>query len=90
MQKYTGTALTPKQAWADDIVTINFKGIESMSKSADETREDGTRANELICISDAIIKVQRPATFEALENMVDRDVSYNPRRGDFSFEYGDL
>lgn len=84
MQKYTGTALTPKQAWADDIVTINFKGIESMSKSADETREDGTRANELLCISDAIIKVQRPATFEALENMVDRDVSYNPRRGDFS------
>ncbi|POR31632.1 Mediator of RNA polymerase II transcription subunit 14 [Tolypocladium paradoxum] len=84
MQKYTGTALTPKQAWADDVVTINFKGIQSRSKSADEKREDGTRAYELICVSDAIIKVRRPANFEALKNTVDRDVSYNPHRGEFS------
>ncbi|PNY27110.1 Mediator of RNA polymerase II transcription subunit 14 [Tolypocladium capitatum] len=84
MQKHTGTALTPKRVWADNVVTINFKGLQSLSKSADETRGGGTAANVLMCVSDAIIKVQRPATFEALQNTVDRDVSYDPRKGEFS------
>lgn len=84
MQEYTGTTTPPKQAWADNIVLINFKGIQSLSASRDETGADGSPVHELVCISDAVIKVRRPASFLALKGMVDHDVSYNPDRGEFS------
>lgn len=85
MQKHTGTAtLKPKQAWADEVVLVNFKGIRSLSATPEEADADGSPPSKLICASDAVIKVRRPATFAALKGMVDRDVSYNPGRGEFS------
>ncbi|PHH87272.1 hypothetical protein CDD83_9107 [Cordyceps sp. RAO-2017] len=84
MQKYTGAALTLRQAWADNIILINFKGIQWLSPSAEGHGAESAPAGELICVSEAVIRVRRPTKFASLKEMVDRDVSYNPVRGEFS------
>lgn len=79
----TGTALAPKKAWADNIVTISFKGIRCISKS-ENANGDGSHENELICTSEAILKVRKPSKFASLNGIADRDVSYHPGRGEFA------
>ncbi|RDA92303.1 hypothetical protein CP533_3247 [Ophiocordyceps camponoti-saundersi (nom. inval.)] len=80
MQKFTGAALTIKRAWADDLLLLNFTGIQCTP-----TRDDGP-ASKLVCLSDAVIRVRKPSRFAALRGMVDRGVTYNPRRGEFSLQ----
>ncbi|KJZ79136.1 hypothetical protein HIM_01287 [Hirsutella minnesotensis 3608] len=84
MQKYTGMELTPKQAWADDLVHLKFKGIQPLRETLDDAAGDDLAVSGLLCVSDAIIKVRRPSTFATLKCVVDRDVSYNSKRGEFS------
>ncbi|PHH70306.1 hypothetical protein CDD80_6105 [Ophiocordyceps camponoti-rufipedis] len=74
MQKYTGAALTMRRAWADDVVQLNFVGMRS--------RPDG----ELVCLSEAVVRVRKRSRLAALKDMVDGGVVYRPRRGEFSVQ----
>ncbi|KAF4587702.1 Mediator of RNA polymerase II transcription subunit 14 [Ophiocordyceps camponoti-floridani] len=74
MQKYTGAALTMRRAWADDVVQLNFTGMRS--------RPDG----ELVCLSEAVVRVRKRSRLAALKDMVDGGVVYRPRRGEFSVQ----
>ncbi|KAM0248045.1 hypothetical protein ACHAQJ_009606 [Trichoderma viride] len=77
----SGASSSTKQPWAEDMVVIRFKGVHSVARR--EEKNDGAAAHHLVCTSDAVIRVRRPAKFLALKGMVDRDVSYNPQRGEF-------
>lgn len=78
----SGASSSAKQPWAENMVAIRFKGVHSVSRRA-ETSEGHVTTHDLVCTSDAVIRVRRPAKFLALKGMVDRDVSYNPQRGEF-------
>lgn len=59
-----------RQPWANNIVTVRFKGIES---------NDDT----LTCVSEAVLRVRKPSKFAALKGTVDRNLSYNATLGEF-------
>ncbi|RCI11484.1 hypothetical protein L249_7293 [Ophiocordyceps polyrhachis-furcata BCC 54312] len=80
MQKYTGAVLTLKRAWAEDSLVLNFSGLQCMPTGG------GEPTSQLVCLSDAVIRVRKPSRFAALKGMVDRGVTYNPRRGEFSLQ----
>ncbi|KHN98498.1 Mediator of RNA polymerase II transcription subunit 14 [Metarhizium album ARSEF 1941] len=82
IQQASGATSVRKKAWADNIVSITFRGIRCLSKA--ENGHDGTEENELICTSEAILKVRKPSRFASLDGLADRDVSYNPRRREFA------
>lgn len=86
IQRASGATMAPQHAWAENIVTISFKSIQSLSKvaPADGVAEDSAQEKELICISDATLKVRKPSKFASLKDLADRDISYNPQRGEFS------
>jgi mediator of RNA polymerase II transcription subunit 14 len=75
-------ASSTKQPWAEDMVVIRFKGVHSVTRR-EKTNEGHASTHHLVCASDAVIRVRRPAKFLALRGMVDRGVSYNPQRGEF-------
>lgn len=78
------TATAPaKQPWASDMVSIRFKGVEPPMKTSEPSDGDSADA-PLTCLSDAVIKVRKPAKFASLKGTVDRDVSYHPGKGEFS------
>ncbi|KAI5463043.1 mediator complex subunit MED14-domain-containing protein [Mariannaea sp. PMI_226] len=77
----TGLDISGRQAWANDVVTIQFRGVQSPTKNP--TTPDGASATSLMCTSDAIIRVRKPAKFSSLKAVVDDDVHYNPRKGEF-------
>ncbi|KAK2591864.1 mediator complex subunit [Conoideocrella luteorostrata] len=83
IQRASGVMAGPKKAWADDTVNISFRGIEALSVIDGPTNE-GSQENELLCTCEAIIKVRNPSKFASLTGLADRDVSYNPLRGQFS------
>ncbi|KAL7790425.1 mediator complex subunit MED14 domain-containing protein [Trichoderma ceciliae] len=78
----SGGYSSPKQPWAENMVAIRFKGVHAVARR-EETSEGHVTTHDLVCTSDAVIRVRRPAKFLALKGMVDRDVSYNPQRGEF-------
>ncbi|CAM1507272.1 Fc.00g069130.m01.CDS01 [Cosmosporella sp. VM-42] len=81
-QPLTTVALSAKQPWANDIVSIVFKGVQPPRKlegSLDPPPAD----TPLTCVSDAIIKVRKPSKFASLKGLVDREVSYHPQKGEF-------
>ncbi|TWU75398.1 mediator complex subunit [Metarhizium rileyi] len=82
IQRASGASMTRKKAWADNIVSITFKGIKYLSKAGN--LDGGTQDNELICTSEAILRVRRPSKFASLDGLADRDVSYNSKRGEFA------
>ncbi|EGX90564.1 RNA polymerase II holoenzyme/mediator complex component Rgr1, putative [Cordyceps militaris CM01] len=59
-----------RQPWANDVVTIRFKGIET----ADDT---------LTCVSEAVLRVCKPSKFAALKGTVDGNLLYNAKLGEF-------
>lgn len=59
-----------RQSWANDVVTIRFKGIESNDDS-------------LTCVSEAVLRVCKPSKFVALKGAVDANLSYNAKLGEF-------
>jgi mediator of RNA polymerase II transcription subunit 14 len=77
------SGISTRQPWANDIVSIRFKGVEPVDKDA--SGADGPISDvSFMCISDAIIKVRKPAKFTMLKgHMVGRDVSWNARSGEF-------
>ena len=83
MQRASGAVQAPKKPWADNVLSISFKGIRSLSK-AENANDDGSGDNELICVSEAVIKVRKPSKFASFRGLADRDVSYHPQRGEFS------
>ncbi|KID81847.1 Mediator of RNA polymerase II transcription subunit 14 [Metarhizium guizhouense ARSEF 977] len=82
IQQASGAVLVRKKAWADNIVSITFRGIRCLSRA--ENADDGSKENELICTSEATLKVRKPSKFASLDGLADRDVSYNPKRGEFA------
>ncbi|KFA47712.1 hypothetical protein S40293_08104 [Stachybotrys chartarum IBT 40293] len=66
------------QPWAFDLVTIKFRGVE-----VQPVRTESSGHGTLQCLSDAFIKVRKPARYATLSGSIDRDVSYNSRRGEF-------
>lgn len=79
----TAAAAPAKQPWASDMVSIRFKGVEPPMKTSEPSDGDSADA-PLTCLSDAVIKVRKPAKFVSLKGTVDRDVSYHPGKGEFS------
>ncbi|KAH6895200.1 mediator complex subunit MED14-domain-containing protein [Thelonectria olida] len=77
----TGHNMSKRQPWANDIVTIQFKGVQTHAKSSSSSQDGVT--TPLTCTSDAIIKVRRPNRYTALKRTVDRNVFYSPERGEF-------
>lgn len=75
------TTKSSKQPWANNIVTILFKGVQAVPVT-----EQGSPAGSttLHCVSDALLKVRKPSKFSALKGVVDHNLSYNPKRGEFS------
>lgn len=59
-----------RQPWANDIVTIRFKGVESND-------------DNLTCVSEAVLRVRKPSKFSALKGTVDGNLSYNAKLGEF-------
>lgn len=59
-----------RQPWANNMVTIRFKGIESNNDTLD-------------CLSEAVLRVRKPSKFAALKGTVDRNLSYNATLGEF-------
>jgi mediator of RNA polymerase II transcription subunit 14 len=83
-----GSGVSTKQPWANDIVSVRFKGVQpaEAESTGPESAKSGGDKPELpfTCVSDAIIKVRRPAKFAMLKShMVGRDVSWNARTGEF-------
>ncbi|KAM0342450.1 hypothetical protein ACHAPU_009524 [Fusarium lateritium] len=82
-QSAAGAGVSTKQPWANDIVSVRFKGIQPSSATPSP---DGAKSSDPLftCISDAIIRVRRPAKFTMLKgHMVGRDVSWSARTGEF-------
>lgn len=73
------------QPWASDLVTVRFRGLEAAQSSSSDTDND-EQAKELIRVSDAIIHVEKPTRFAALEQTTDRDVSFMPKTGEFRLQ----
>lgn len=65
-----GSKSAGRQSWANDVVTIRFKGLESNDDS-------------LACVSEAVLRVRKPSKFAALKGTVDRNLSYNAKLGEF-------
>ncbi|RFU74379.1 mediator of rna polymerase ii transcription subunit 14 [Trichoderma arundinaceum] len=82
LRSKSGVSASAKQPWAENMVAIRFKGVHSVPRR-EETSEGRVTIHDLVCTSDAVIRVRKPAKFLALKGMVDRDVSYNPQRGEF-------
>lgn len=78
----TSAALSPRQAWARDIVSVQFKMLQAPSRS--ETH-DGTdpSAQRLLCVSEAIVQVRKSAKLATLKGRVDRTVHYDHLNGEF-------
>lgn len=86
LQPQSLLALASKQSWANDLVSIKFKGVRAAWKNASDTEEvTGAESDgqPLMCVSDAIIIVSKPTKLASLKGLVDDDVSYHPRRGEF-------
>ena len=84
LQSQSMLSLAPKQAWANDIVTVKFRGVQpAWKKASSQAGGAGTQDRMLMCIADAVVKVTRPAKLASLKGLVDDDVSYHPRRGEF-------
>lgn len=77
----SGTAIEPKQAWADNVIMINFQGVQLSAESREETGGDGPT---LICISEAVVRALQPQKFANLQGMGGGDVSFNHDSGEFS------
>jgi mediator of RNA polymerase II transcription subunit 14 len=75
MHPHTGGPQGPRQPWANNIVTIRFKGVQSQFN-------DGQY--RLVCVSEALLKVRRQAKFTTLKGSVDRNLSYDGKKGEFS------
>ena len=77
---------TKPQAWAQDNVTIAFKGLQSVSRPSGGTSggEAPLEPEVLLCESEAVIKVRRPSKFASLQGLDDEDVAYDPDKGQFS------
>ncbi|KAF5530480.1 mediator of RNA polymerase II transcription subunit 14 [Fusarium mexicanum] len=77
------SGISTRQPWAHDIVSIRFKGIEPVDKEASGAGGPISDVS-FMCVSDAIIKVRKPAKFAMLKgHMVGRDVSWKARTGEF-------
>ncbi|KAF4448590.1 hypothetical protein F53441_8009 [Fusarium austroafricanum] len=83
VQTATVPGISTRQPWANDIVSVKFRAIEP---SEGEFGPDGAKLDiPFTCVSDAIIRVRKPAKFTMLKgHMVGRDVSWNSRKGEFS------
>ncbi|EKJ68220.1 hypothetical protein NXS19_001588 [Fusarium pseudograminearum] len=84
----SASGISTKQPWANDIVSVRFKGVQPAEArpTGPESVKTGDDKSEVpfTCVSDAIIKVRRPAKFAMLKShMVGRDVSWNARTGEF-------
>lgn len=78
----SGSSSTTKQPWAEDMMAIRFNGVHAVASCAGPNEGHAT-AHHLVCTSEAVIRVRQPTKFLALKGMVDRDVSYDPERGEF-------
>ncbi|KOS21115.1 Mediator of RNA polymerase II transcription subunit 14 [Escovopsis weberi] len=76
------TAPSKKQCWAHNNVTIRFQGVRNLVRPSPSEGTAGS--NEMICITDAVIRVRRPSKFTTLNKTVDHDVSYCAQKGEFT------
>lgn len=86
-QSGPGSGISTKQPWANDIVSVRFKTVQTAEteSTGPENAKTGDRSEvPFTCVSDAIIKVRRPTKFAMLKShMVGRDVSWDARKGEF-------
>ena len=75
-------ALSKKQPWAKNVVTIKFKGVQFVSTPL-ESRDASAPNRQLVCTSEAMVKVLNPSQFAALKGSLDPNLSFNPQTGEF-------
>ena len=78
----TTTSLSPRQPWAKDIITLRFKAVQ-VPPPVPGSEDQHARAQLLICVSEAIVKVHKPSKLASLGGRVDRNVFYDARKGEF-------
>lgn len=74
-------AATP--SWANNVVSVRFRDVQA-APSAFTEPEDGDEPPLLVCTSEAILRVRSKSKFTSLNGAVDRDLSFDPVKGEFS------
>lgn len=83
-------------SWAQDQIEIKFKGLESQPDVAhgqDATAVPPTQLLDNVALNtlvDATIRVKDKAKFALLKGRIDRDVLFNPKKGEFVFRIRQL
>ncbi|KAK2030697.1 mediator complex subunit MED14 [Colletotrichum zoysiae] len=83
-------------SWAQDQIEVKFKGLQpqpSGTQSPDRNAHLGVEALEnvrLNTVVDAIVRVKDKKKFALLKGRIDRDICFNPRKGEFIFRIRQL
>ncbi|KAF6841583.1 mediator of RNA polymerase II transcription subunit 14 [Colletotrichum musicola] len=83
-------------SWAQDQIEIKFRGLESQPDVPHGKDANSVPPTELLdnvalnTLVDAIIRVKDKAKFALLKGRIDRDVLFNPKRGEFIFNIRQL
>lgn len=78
----TTMSLSPKQPWANNLVVIDFQGVQVQAATTNESETQG-KSRSLVCVSYATISVRKPAKLKGLNGKIDRDVGYASSTGKF-------
>ncbi|GKT54836.1 mediator of RNA polymerase II transcription subunit 14 [Colletotrichum tofieldiae] len=83
-------------SWAQDQIEVKFKGLQpqpSVTQGPDGNALSGVEVLEnvrLNTVVDATVRVKDKAKFALLKGRIDRDVSFNPKKGEFIFRIRQL
>ncbi|KAF4122600.1 hypothetical protein GMORB2_6907 [Geosmithia morbida] len=78
-------ALVPRQPWAKDNITLRLKSVQAPPRQGKTPGgESSSVESHLVCVSEAIIRVQKPAKLAALKGRIDDSVRYDERKGEFA------
>lgn len=79
----TTMSLSPKQPWANNLVVIDFQGVQAQMPTTTEPEAQIENSRSLVCVSYATISVRKPAKLKGLNGKIDRDVGYASSTGKF-------
>ncbi|KAK2005108.1 mediator complex subunit MED14 [Colletotrichum falcatum] len=83
-------------SWAQDQIEVKFKGLQPQplgTQGPDGSAHSGVEALENVRLNtlvDAIVRVKDKAKFALLKGRIDRDICFNPRKGEFIFRIRQL
>lgn len=78
------SSLSSKTPWAKDLITISFKGVHPPPPRQTEDDSEDALSRRLVCVFEAVITARQGRSLGDLKGKVDRDVSYNPNKRQFT------